>query len=156
MTPDLKQTFRWENIPAAVSALRADGQTPFLRDQVFEGGQCMVFRVDFSDGESWAVRVPIHMKNTPDTIKYALQAEARVLRQLEKTSFGWAPRYHGSSLTFDNPIGFPFIALGWIEGSPLTWTATEPPRPVRNRLLAQLAAIQISLVECTKEQSTYA
>jgi hypothetical protein len=85
-----------------------------------------------------------------------LQGERDVIKELNKSNFPWAPKYHGSSLTFENPVGFPFITLSWIEGSPLSWTKTNPPRPTRDKVLRQVAEIQVALIECTKEDSVSA
>jgi hypothetical protein len=55
--------FHPENIPAAISLLRSDGTVPVLNDRHFDGGQCRIFRVDFATGESWSVRIPIHVRS---------------------------------------------------------------------------------------------
>jgi hypothetical protein len=148
------QTFHPENITAAISAFRPDGEIPVLNEQLWDGGQCRIYKVDFTNGESWSVRIPIHVQSdSQDTIIDVLQGEQSVLQELSRTDFPWAPKHYGSSLTFENLVGFPFMALSWIEGSPLRWTLTDPPRPVRNKVLAQVARIQMSLIECTKEDS---
>ncbi|KAF1935922.1 hypothetical protein EJ02DRAFT_360414 [Clathrospora elynae] len=145
-------TFYSENITAAISTFRPDGEVPVLNEQHWDGGQCRIFKVDFANGESWSVRIPIHVQSdSQDTIIGVLQGEQDVLQELGKTDFPWAPKHYGSSLTFENLVRFPFMALSWIEGSPLLWTPTDPPRPVRNKVLAQVAEIQMTLIECTKE-----
>jgi len=155
MAPILKPTFYPENIPLAVSAFRPDRQVPVLNQQHFDGGQCRIFKVDFSDGESWAVRIPLHLQtDSQDAIINVLRDEQVVLQEIGKTTFAWAPKLHGSSFKFDNPLGFPFLTLSWIEGSPLTWTANYPPRPVRDKVLAQIAEIQRSLIECTQDSNS--
>jgi hypothetical protein len=155
MAPILKPTFYPENIPLAVSAFRPDGQVPVLNQQHFDGGQCRIFKVDFSDRESWAVRIPLHLQtDSQDAIINVLRDEQVVLQEIGKTTFAWAPKLHGSSFKFDNPVGFPFLTLSWIKGSPLTWTANYPPRPVRDKVLAQIAEIQRSLIECTQDSNS--
>jgi hypothetical protein len=146
------QTFRPENITAVVSTFRLDGEVPVLDEHYWDGGQCRIFKVDFSNGESWSIRVPIHVKSdSEETIVRVLQGEQNVLQELGKRNFPWAPKHHGSSFTFENLVGFPFMALSWIEGSPLLWNITHPPRLVRDKVLRQIAEIQMALIECTKE-----
>lgn len=148
--------FHPENIPAAISLFRSDGTVPVLNDRHFDGGQCRIFRVDFATGESWSVRIPIHVQSdSQDAIISVLRGEHGVLQKIGKTEFPWAPKHHGSSFTFDNVVGFPFMALSWIEGSPLSWTTADPPRPIRDFVLGQIAEIQRVLIECTKETSGF-
>ncbi|MCJ1251339.1 hypothetical protein MMC30_008571 [Trapelia coarctata] len=152
MPPNLMQTFHPENIPATISAFRPDSEVPVLNEQYMDGGECRIFKADFSDGESWSVRIPIHVQSdSQDAIISVLRGEQDVLQEIGGTDFPWAPKHHGSSFTFENLVGYPFIVLSWIEGSPLLWTANYPPRPVRNKILGQVAEIQMSLIECTKE-----
>jgi hypothetical protein len=154
MPSNLLQAFHPENIPSAVSDFRGDGEIPLLDAQYFDGGQCRIFKVSFSDGECWSVRIPIHGQSTSQgAIINTLQAEQDVLKKVESRSFTWAPKHHGSSLTFANHVGFPFMVLSWIDGCPLTWTSSYPTRPIRDKVLAQLAGIQISLIESTQEDS---
>jgi hypothetical protein len=150
------QTFYPENIPAVVSAFQPACEIPVLNKQHWDGGQCRIFKVDFSDGVSWSVRIPIHVQSSSqDAIICLLQGEQDVLREIGRADFPWAPKCHGSSFTFENLVGFPFMVLSWIEGSPLFWTTTHPPRPVRDKVLSQIAMIQMCLIECTKENSVF-
>lgn len=156
MSSTLLKNFRPENIPAALSAFRSDDVLATLNEQFFEGGQCLVFKVDFPHGPSWAIRIPIHARDSSqDAILCCLRMEHEVLQEVRKAGFSWAPKCHGSSFTFENLVGFPFLALEWIEGRPLCWTPTEPLRPLRDKVLAQVAEIQMSLIECTKAESGY-
>ena len=142
-----------EDIFAAVSELGIRGTTPSL-DEEFSGGQCHVYKLSFQDQESLAVRMPLHMSfNRPDDIIRALSAEQRTLQTLEMKGFRCAPRCRGSSLTFDNPIKFPFILLTWADGSILRWCDDSPSRDLRDNLLGQIATIQLSLIKCTLEKS---
>lgn len=145
-----QQHFDAEKLPVAVSQLRTDKQVPAI-SQHFDGGQCRVFKVDFVDGESWAVRVPLFVCHaSQDFIIYLMESEARVLEELEIKGFRWAAKLRGRSLTFNNAVGCPFIALTWIAGSPLSWSDDFPTRPLRDKVLSQIAVIHASLIECTK------
>lgn len=138
-------------IPAATQ-FRTDGQAPVLSDS-FKKFRFQVFKVDFEDGESWAIRVPNDAHSSPGLIVYLVEAEARTLTELEEKGFQWAPKIKGFDLTFENPIGYPFIATTWIPGIRLIWTDESPSRPIRDKTLEQLATIQASLIECSQEKS---
>ncbi|KAJ5160679.1 uncharacterized protein N7482_007683 [Penicillium canariense] len=140
-----------ENIPAVISQLRTDHQVPVL-SKCFDGGQCRVFKVDFADGDSWAVRVPLFVRNSSrETILYLVESEASIIQALETKGFQWAAKLRGCSRTFDNLVGYPFLALTWIPGSPLLWSDNFPARPLRDKVLNQVAGIHASLIECTQE-----
>lgn len=149
----MQPRFRDQNIPIAISQMRSDREVPTLRAH-FDGGQCRVFKLDFVNGESWAVRVPLFVRNdSEDTIISLIKTEARLIEELEKKGFRWSAKLQGYSLTFDNVVGYPFIALTWIPGNQLLWSATCPARPLRDKVLDQVAIIHASLIECTKEPS---
>ncbi|RJE19161.1 Phosphotransferase enzyme family [Aspergillus sclerotialis] len=144
-------SFHEENISFAISQFRSDQQLPNLSGH-FDGGQCRVFTVDFEDEESWAVRVPLFVRNASrDAVISLVQCEANVLRELENKGFRWAAKLRGCSLTFDNAVGYPFIALTWIPGSPLSWSEDFLTRPFRDKILSQVAMIHVSLIQCIKE-----
>jgi hypothetical protein len=154
MASNERQTFKVENIFTALSRLGISGEAPYL-DGEFRGGQCRVFKVSFQDAASLAVRVPLYMDNAggPDAKIEALQMELRNLQALEAKSFPWSPRCCGQSLTFDNAVEHPFLVLSWLDGVQLSWDENVPPRPVRDKVLEQMASIQLALIECTLEHS---
>ncbi|KAF2274411.1 uncharacterized protein EI97DRAFT_128266 [Westerdykella ornata] len=152
MPQNLIHSLNPQNLTFAVSTFRADGEVPVLNEKHWDGGQCRIFKVDFSEGESWSIRIPIHVQSdSQETIASLLRHERDVLEELDRGGFHWAPKHRGSSFTFDNLVGFPFLALSWIEGSPLTWSTTDPPRPVRDKVLRQVAEVQMAIIECSKE-----
>jgi hypothetical protein len=120
MLPNLMQTFHPEHIRATISAFRPDREVPVLNhEQYIDGGECRIFKADFSDGESWSVRIPIHVQSdSQDAIISVLRGEQDVLQEIGGMDFPCAPKHHGSSFTFENLVGYPFIVLSWIEGSP--------------------------------------
>lgn len=152
MAPIERQKLASDKIPAAISELGLGGESPLLETE-HRGGQCHVFQLSFKDRESLAVRVPLYMPNDADKI-HALEQEVKVLQILEARRFPWAPRCRGQSLTFDNPIKHPFVVLTWVAGAPLRWDDQYPPQPIRDRVLTQMATIQISLIECTLQVGT--
>ncbi|KAL6701593.1 hypothetical protein J3F84DRAFT_12922 [Trichoderma pleuroticola] len=143
------QNIEPRNILAAVAELEVGGNGAFL-DGEFNGGECRIFKISFKDQASIAVRVP-HPTNNGDDIIAIVQTEVRILQMLEAKCFHWSPRCRGFSLTFNNPINYPFIILTWVEGSALAWDDDFPPQPLRGALLGQIASIQLSLITCTLE-----
>ncbi len=151
MTPDDRCNFEANKLFAAITQLGINGAEPIL-DGEFRGGQCHIFKVSFKNEPSVAVRVPLYMDaGSPDAKIAALQAELRNHETLKAKGFRWAPRCRGSSLIFDNPIKHPFVVLAWIEGSQLSWGKNFPSQPMRNKVLSQMASVQLSLLECTLE-----
>lgn len=144
--------------PAAICAAVAElhlGSAPFV-DGTFQGGECRIFKVRFSDTPTTvAVRVrhPEH-GDRQDIAISQVGDEARMLQRLEALGFRWSPRCRAASLSFANPVGHPFLVLDWADGVPLAWDDASPSRPVRDAVLAQLAAIQLSLVTRTAEHRT--
>jgi hypothetical protein len=121
MRPNQEQGFHPENIPIAISHFRSDSQVPVLNEKQYDGGQCRIFKTDFPDGESWAVRIPLHVRNASrEAIISLIKDEVDVLQELEMKGFRWAAKHRGSSLIFENLIGHPFIALTWIPGTQLS------------------------------------
>lgn len=90
------------------------------------------------------------------SVKYVsvLRSELRTLQTLKDKGFPWAPRCRGHSLSFDNAVRHPFIVLTWIDGTALRLDENVPEW-ARDRVLAQMAAIQVSLIECTQQNGTY-
>lgn len=152
-------SFYPENIPAAVCILRADNEVPKFRSNTLakplSGGQCQIFKLGFLDDTQWAVRIPIYLSHCArETVVVVLKNELDILQRLEGSGFSWSPKVMGHDLTFNNPVGFPYLVLSWIPGSPLLWTDTIPSRRSdRDNVISQMAKIIISLVSCTSVRS---
>jgi hypothetical protein len=155
-----RDTLHPENIPSTVAQLRSDGKLPTLCSEHSDSGGCRIYKANFddddADNDTWAIRLPIHVRAaSADDIISVLQTEIFILQDLERKGFRWSPRLEASSLTFENGVGFPFLALKWIPGECLRWSADVPAtRALRDKILGQVAHILVSLVECTSENST--
>lgn len=66
-----------------------------------------------------------------------LHDEIVILQELDADGFRWAPKVQASSLTLDNAVGYPLIALSWVPGQPLLWSMDHPSRPIRNKVLVE-------------------
>lgn len=150
-----RSTIQEENIPFAASQFRPDNQIPEVKERI-DSNNYLIFKVDFED-ESWAIRIPV-LKNgdwSSEFITSLVEREAHVLEDLEKKGFQWAPRLRGFSSSFDSPIGYPFVAVTWIQGQALAWTEDFPEQPLRDRVLEQLAEIHTSLIACSSHTGKY-
>jgi len=154
-SPIAMTTFTHADVAEVARMLRTDGSTPSFRHgtatEPLSGEQCVIYALGFPNGDNWAVRIPSHMSHLPDgAISNYVGAEARILKDLEASGFSFAPRLLGYSSAFDNPIGFPYLVLTWIEGKPLEWTSAVPARrDVRDKILRQMADIALELALCT-------
>ncbi|KFA80607.1 hypothetical protein S40288_11660 [Stachybotrys chartarum IBT 40288] len=139
------------NVLAAVSELGLNKPALSI-DARFKGGECYVLKLKSDDAASLAVRIPHSTgESSCDDILAIVESEIRILKILEVKGFCWAPRLLGAALTFDNPIKCPFLVLNWVEGETLRWDANFPPQPLRNKVLSQIALLQLFLLECTQK-----
>ncbi|KAM5468048.1 hypothetical protein MferCBS49748_003576 [Microsporum ferrugineum] len=153
----INKNFRPENIPIAIQKFRnEDDELARFKSntltQPLSGGQCQIYRLGFSDDADWAIRIPIHLSSySEEEVISMLMTEIKILKHLENCRFPWSLKVIGYDVTFNNPVGFPFLVLNWIPGESLSWTATTPKRRAdRERVLDQLAKIMISLISCTR------
>ncbi|KAM3508182.1 hypothetical protein MY11210_006844 [Beauveria gryllotalpidicola] len=111
-----------------------------------------VFRVSFSDMPSVCLRVehPRH-EDPPQAILDRAEGERRIYERLGRVDFHWSTRLVGASLSFANPIGYPFLVLDFAGEERLRWTDEVPRQPARAALLRRLAEIQMQLVQRTLE-----
>ncbi|KAM5447690.1 hypothetical protein McanMca71_006028 [Microsporum canis] len=127
----INKNFCPENIPIAIQKFRnEDDELARFKSntltQPLSGGQCQIYRLGFSDDADWAIRIPIHLSSySEEEVVSILMTEIKILKHLENCRFPWSPKVIGYDVTFDNPIGFPFLVLNWIPGEPLSGSALE-------------------------------
>lgn len=143
-----------------VADLHGNGQAkPSLvhgtADRPFSGKQCVIYAVQYPDGTTCAVRVPIHIQTLPhDAITNQTEQEVSILKFLEECGFIWSPRLLAYDSGFDNPLRYPYMILSWVDGKPLQWTDSVPAiRASREKVLQQMATIFFELVSRTEEPS---
>lgn len=145
-----------DKVLAVAAALRTDGKTPHLthgtEDKPIQLGQTQIFAVRFEDSDTWAVRIPIHQDGTlsPSFIADLVQDEIDTLLKLNEAGFRWAPKLIGSDSSFDNPLGRPYMVVSWLPGVALEWSSALTAEK-RQKVLCQLADIQLNLAQCTSE-----
>lgn len=159
MAPSVN-SFHPENILELVKSLRSDAATASFcfgtADRPLSGKQCFIYVVRFPTGDTWAVRVPVHISHLPpEVIASFVEDEVSILKRLEASGFRWSPRLLAYDSQSSNPIGFPYMVLSWIDGTQLEWSDTVPPlRESRNKILQQIADIIFELADCTTELCT--
>ncbi|KAH8707387.1 hypothetical protein HC256_010663 [Beauveria bassiana] len=122
----------------------------------YGGDEYHVFRVSFSDMPSVCLRVEhARHEDAPQAILDRVEGERRMYERLGKVDFHWSTRLVGASLSFANPIGYPFLVLDFAGEERLRWTDEVPRQPARAALLRRLAEIQMQLVQRTLETSTW-
>lgn len=149
-----RQTFCPDDLIAAVAPFMVGCHCPRIAG-IFESEISRVYQVSYTDHPSVCLRVACGRLDEEDDAVIARTAlDAGIYEKLESSGFGWSSRLVGSSLTFDNPINYPFIVVEFAGGNNLQWTDVEPSQPARNDVLEQLAEIHLQLLQCTLETST--
>lgn len=125
---------------------------PGTAEHPLAGGQCTTYGVQFPDGSTSAVRVPLHLQDqSPEFITYLTEQEVSILKRLEECGFVWSPRVLAYDSGFDNLLNYPYMVVSWIEGKPLRWSYSVPAsNGIRQKVLRQMATILFELVSCTE------
>ncbi|KAL5606855.1 uncharacterized protein BROUX77_004048 [Berkeleyomyces rouxiae] len=115
--------------------------------------QGVLYVLQGTSRQRYSLRIPTHLSHhSKDDIVRAVQHQVGLLRRLADSGFSWSPRLMAESTEFDNPLGSPYMVVGWIEGRPLRWNDTSPSdRRLRNKVLWQMADIILELAMCTQE-----
>lgn len=125
---EMYKTISMDGILAQVSQLRNGVDCTFAFEsnlQPFSGSWSIIFVVQSRDGVKWAVRLPEHFRRSKISDELFRQ-ELEHWQTFVQGNLPLIPRIIGSSLSNDNPIGFPSIAYEWVEGKPLVWDDHEP------------------------------
>ncbi len=81
------QTFRPEKIPTSIFDFPPYGEVPVLNKRYMNDGEFPIFKVDFSDGESWSVRIPIHVQSdSQDATISVFRVKQDVLQEIGATN----------------------------------------------------------------------
>ncbi|KAI5305396.1 hypothetical protein KEM56_004549 [Ascosphaera pollenicola] len=153
----MSRSYNLDSIPFILAAHKDDRQIPIIT-RISEGSRTRIYRADFPDGQTWACRVPLfQLDRRPEReVQDDLERAALVLKYLRLKGFQRAPEFKAMNLSLLAENGPPLIAYTWMPGKPLVWNDSEPPRPLRDKVLKQLADIHVSLLECTKHDKNHA
>jgi hypothetical protein len=143
---ELHQTISVRGILAQASQLREGRKCTFAFQsdtRPFSGSQSIIFVVEFADSTKYAFRLPYHLRKSKIRDRL-LSNELEQWQAFVDSRLPLIPQVVGYSFSIDNPIGFPFIAYEWIQGSPLLWNDSQPQSLVqREKIIKSLAFFTI-------------
>ncbi|KAH6634783.1 hypothetical protein B0J18DRAFT_461933 [Chaetomium sp. MPI-SDFR-AT-0129] len=148
------------DILALASSIRGDGAWPTLcfgTDMTpFKGCGSLIYALRFPDNVAWALHVFAQdgTSSTADSAASLAQSQATIFTVLDESGFQRSPKVIHHDAGYDNLFKAPYLVLSWIPGTALKWTDTSPSEPqYREKILRQVASIQLELAECTKVAS---
>ncbi|KAK1757957.1 kinase-like domain-containing protein [Echria macrotheca] len=90
---------------------------------VFTGSSNVVYRLKFSDGETWALKIPLasHGKGSCPCwvfgeLRFLIRSEALTMRMLRHKTSIPVPSVIDFGTGFDNDFGYPFILMEYVRG----------------------------------------
>lgn len=119
---------RLENVVALALALKAardGGDSPTLTCELqfppFNGFYNLVFKVKWSDGEVWALKIPRrgHKDDWSTIAARGSQSEYFAMDMLAKETTIPLPRVFGLDIGHDNTLNCPYMLMDWLAGVPL-------------------------------------
>lgn len=111
----------------------------------FNGFYNLVWRVNFSDGASWALKIPCrgHEGEWSDLAAHTLTTEARVMQLLKRETTIPVPDVYAYDAAVDNALGCPFIVMTWIDAVSLdNYWDVNAPFPERLNLHQKVQVLQ--------------
>ena len=154
------QNIQHDAIPTLAMAIRASlsdapepGAKCTLQPEPLYGSFNILFRLDFSDGVSWLLKVPArgHPGTFNESDAEALKSEALTMRLIKSQTTIPIPEVYAFDTTLENDVKCPYILMEYIDASPLSiyWfddTVSEEVREEhRAKILHNLATITSQL-----------
>ncbi|OAA53293.1 sorting nexin-3 [Cordyceps fumosorosea ARSEF 2679] len=141
------------NVKVALESLNLEGSYVF--ESEMHGPRYILYRFRRDDGSHIALRMmqPYRVVASAEYVRTAVRREVSILKKLESIQFQWAPRCIAFDLSFNNPIGRPFLVVTWMAGQTLIWTRDHPGPDLRARVLNQLSQIQLELIHTSLQRS---
>lgn len=106
----------------------------------FQGGQRVVFALESSDGERYAVRVE---RDTSDALKPKLEWEIGLLRSIKDLKIHHLPFLAGYELQPAPPL----TITNWVNGVPLEWSDITPASNVRKLVIQTIAEVTLNMLK---------
>ncbi|MCJ1357646.1 MAG: hypothetical protein MMC33_007642 [Icmadophila ericetorum] len=162
------QNINLEAIPNLATSIRAS-KTPSpepgivctLDPEPLYGSFNIHFRLDFSDGISWLLKVPArgHSGTFDESDAEALRSEALTMRLIKSETSVPIPEVYAFDTSLDNDVKCPYTLMEYIDASPLSiyWfdvTITEEAlEQRRTKTLLDLAAVVLQLNKFRYDQA---
>ncbi|KAI0757649.1 kinase-like domain-containing protein [Daedaleopsis nitida] len=122
-----------------------------IADPPKQGAYNIVYKIDFSDKISWAVRIPITPWDT--TRAHAMRLDMIGMQYLSENTSLPIPRIHAFTYTADNTIQYPYIIMDYMHGVRLVDVWNEPSWWTGERSKERtLTSIARHMVELSKLQ----
>ncbi|KID97317.1 Protein kinase-like domain protein, partial [Metarhizium majus ARSEF 297] len=114
------------------------------------GGEYIVYALASSSGFHISIRIPKEPTNLHTSI--LLNREAEFRRRINTAKLSLFQPLLAFSDAMNNSLRFPFLALGWVDGSPLRWSDTIPATDIeRRRILHCIANASLDLLHVSQE-----
>ncbi|KAG6000617.1 hypothetical protein E4U54_001358 [Claviceps lovelessii] len=122
------------------------------------GGQNAVHALESRSGYRVAIHVPLKIVFIWDDKKYVdFSIEAELRQRIDRARIAFSQPFLAFSGTVDNPIGCPFLVLGWVDGSPLRWSVSVPASNVeRHRVIRAVANAGLDLLRINENRKVTA
>lgn len=111
------------------------------------GGEHTVYVLEsLARQQKLAIRIP--KNGTGPHTQFLIEQEADIRRRIDKAAVNLFQPLLECSSTAENALNTPFLALGWVDGSPLKWSADHPPAEhERQRVLSAIANATLDLLQ---------
>lgn len=95
--------------------------TCMLMTPPMNGFYNLVYKIQFSDGSCWALKVPRrgHDEEWNELAERALLAEIHTMKLIKRETTIPIPIVHDYNATLDNVLGCPYMLMEWLSGEPL-------------------------------------
>ena len=114
----------------------------------------LIYRLDFSDGVSWAIRIPLSNKygTYEESQERCIQSEVEIMQFLRRHTSIPIPQVYAFDVCTANPIGVPFILMEFISGRSVheVWFKDDGETPLEERRLRILDGLAAYMSQLSK------
>ena len=114
----------------------------------------LVFKLEFSDGVSWILRIPRHTEDGHyiDRVTRFIRSEATTMSFLRKNTSIPIPEVFEFDETVENEIGAPYSLMKFVEGHIVgeVWFDSNGPTPLEERRLRILETVASAMSQLSK------
>jgi hypothetical protein len=115
---------------------------------IIKAGDDNIMILAFTNNRSrWAIRLPREFRQC---VEYWAALLIHPLQSINETLPNIpAPRIHSYSISWDSPVGVPYVMMDWNEGREMpAFTDTWPSPSSRHKILDQLSDFLIDMIYC--------
>lgn len=124
----------------------AHGSECQFTDDSIETNGVIILKIHFpKHGNTWAARIDLDQEWP--FYEMSIQPLEFLARNFPEIP---APRVHDyvdAGSDAENPVGVAYVLIDWLDGNHLKpWSLTEPPVPVRHKVLDQIADLMLNML----------